>query len=114
MTGKLTIRGKTPIKKKPYSATLMFDELVRFTSVHIVSDQGAGTYTVADLTGILDAIRKQKAASALWDDAGDIISLEAFLRENKLPIMCGCIADLLIRMGFAVVTTKRPIKIAAI
>ncbi len=109
----LTVQGTTPGHGERYWATLFFDRNACLASVSIKSERSERTYTVADVREILDFVRQQESPLALWEHSRAPVTLERFLRKRELPVMSGCLADLLHRMGLADVQKGPPVSISA-
>ena len=109
----LTFQGQTPVRKEPCEAALLFGRDASFIEVRMKSERSEATYTVEDLGAILTFIRQHDTALAMWNASGEPDTLEMFFRRRKLPAMCGCVADLLVRMGLASTQSGPPVRISA-
>ena len=109
----LTIQGQTPMKCEPYEATFIFDKDACLEKVCLVSNRGEGSFAARNLADIVKFIRNSKAPVALWRDSGDTDTLQHYLQSQRLPVLCGCLADLLEQMGLVSVLKGRPVRISA-
>jgi hypothetical protein len=81
--------------------------------VSLICRRGKASYTVENLDTILTFIRQRAGAVALWNDSGEAEALERFFKRKKLPWLCGCVADVLVRMGLASVQAGLPVRISS-
>jgi hypothetical protein len=91
-SGKIIMKGVTPVKKRPFT---VYD--LGGGSVEIVNwQERRARYSASDLDGIVACVKSFKpSVDPVWEASGERNPLESYLRRQGLRVFSGCLVAFL-------------------